>query len=54
MAGGGHFLSDVIWSALLAYGVCHILYYYVLRIPCRESLESPHRSRRARKPIGTI
>ena len=41
MAGGGHFLSDVIWSALLAYGVCHILYYYVLRIPCRESLESP-------------
>jgi hypothetical protein len=40
MAAGGHFLSDVVWSALLAYGVCHIFYYHVLRIPCRESLES--------------
>jgi membrane-associated PAP2 superfamily phosphatase len=33
MAAGAHFLSDVIWSALLAYGVAHILYYHVLRIP---------------------
>ncbi|HEY2291915.1 MAG TPA: phosphatase PAP2 family protein [Thermoanaerobaculia bacterium] len=30
MAAGGHFLSDVIWSALLALGVAHVLYYYVL------------------------
>jgi len=33
MAAGGHFLSDVIWSALLALGVAHALYHYVLRIP---------------------
>ena len=32
MAAGAHFLSDVIWSALLAYGVTHVLYYYVLRL----------------------
>ena len=30
MAAGAHFLSDVIWSALLAFGVTHLLYYYVL------------------------
>jgi hypothetical protein len=32
MAAGGHFLSDVIWSAILAYGICHILYFHVLRL----------------------
>jgi membrane-associated PAP2 superfamily phosphatase len=32
MAAGGHFLSDVIWSAILAFGVCHIIYYYVLHL----------------------
>jgi hypothetical protein len=37
MAGGGHFFSDVIWSALLAWGVAHALYYYVLRIPAYEA-----------------
>ena len=36
MAAGGHFLSDVIWSALLAWGVAHALYYYVLPIPAHE------------------
>jgi len=30
MAAGAHFLSDVIWSALLAFGVTHIVYYHVL------------------------
>jgi lipid A 4'-phosphatase len=30
MAAGAHFLSDVIWSALLAYGVAHLFYYHVL------------------------
>jgi lipid A 4'-phosphatase len=30
MAAGGHFLSDVIWSAILAYGICHVLYFHVL------------------------
>jgi lipid A 4'-phosphatase len=37
MAAGGHFLSDVIWSALLALGLAHVLYYYVLRLPVHES-----------------
>jgi membrane-associated PAP2 superfamily phosphatase len=40
MAAGGHFLSDVIWSALLALGVAHVLYYHVLRIPVHETPES--------------
>lgn len=31
MAAGAHFLSDVIWSALLAYGVTHVLHYHVLQ-----------------------
>ncbi len=39
MAAGGHFLSDVVWSALLALAVAHALYYYVLRIPLREAHE---------------
>ncbi len=36
MAAGAHFLSDVIWSALLVYAVAHVVYYYLLRIPARE------------------
>jgi membrane-associated PAP2 superfamily phosphatase len=40
MAAGGHFLSDVIWSALLALGVAHVLYYDVLRLPVHELRES--------------
>jgi hypothetical protein len=36
MATGAHFLSDAVWSALIALGIAHILYYYVLRIPARE------------------
>jgi lipid A 4'-phosphatase len=33
MAAGGHFLSDVAWSAILALGAAHVLYHHVLRIP---------------------
>jgi lipid A 4'-phosphatase len=40
MAAGGHFLSDVIWSALLALGVAHVLYYDLLRLPAHELRES--------------
>ena len=36
LAAGGHFLSDNLWSGLIALGVAHVLYYYVLRIPARE------------------
>ena len=32
MAAGAHFFSDIIWSALLAFGVLHLLYYHVLRV----------------------
>ena len=31
MAAGAHFVSDVIWSALLALGLAHVLYHHVLR-----------------------
>jgi lipid A 4'-phosphatase len=53
MAAGGHFLSDVVWSGLIALGVAHVLYYYVLRMPAREDLQETlypwiERSRRAR------
>lgn len=36
IAAGAHFLSDVLWSALLVFGVAHVVYYYMLRIPARE------------------
>ena len=36
MIAGDHFLSDVIWSAVLTYGVAWVLYWFVLRIPQRE------------------
>lgn len=37
IASGDHFLSDVIWSGVMAYGVALALYFAVLRIPQRES-----------------
>ncbi|QVL47713.1 MAG: phosphatase PAP2 family protein [Thiocapsa sp.] len=40
MAAGDHFLSDVIWSGVIAYGIAWGLYYFVLRIPRREVTES--------------
>jgi lipid A 4'-phosphatase len=40
MAAGGHFLSDVAWSALIALGMAHLLYHYVLRIPAHEAAAS--------------
>lgn len=41
MAAGAHFLSDVIWSALLAYGVTHVLYFHVLRLEPHAAPLSP-------------
>jgi membrane-associated PAP2 superfamily phosphatase len=32
MAAGAHFLSDIVWSALLAFAVSHLLYHHLLRI----------------------
>lgn len=36
MAAGGHFVSDVVWSALLALGIAHFLYHYVLQVTDRD------------------
>jgi lipid A 4'-phosphatase len=41
MAAGAHFLSDVLWSALLTYGVCHVLYYHVLRLGTADAADTP-------------
>jgi len=39
MSAGAHFLSDVLWSALIVLGVAHLLYHYVLRIPVYEAID---------------
>jgi len=36
MAAGAHFFSDIVWSALLAFGVLHILWYYLLPAPAAD------------------
>ncbi len=33
MTAGDHFLSDVIWSAVMVYGIAFVLYWVVLRLP---------------------
>jgi membrane-associated PAP2 superfamily phosphatase len=33
MAAGAHFFSDIVWSALLAFGVLHVLWYHLLPAP---------------------
>ncbi len=33
MAAGAHVFSDIVWSALLAFGVLHVLWYHVLPAP---------------------
>jgi lipid A 4'-phosphatase len=50
MAAGGHFLSDAIWSGLIALGTAHVLYYYILRIPAREDSRTPPGDLAARSP----
>lgn len=41
MVAGGHFLSDIIWAALIVFGVTHAVYHCVFRFhnPAREPLE---------------
>ena len=36
IAAGGHFLSDVLWSAVLTWFVLILLYWSIMRIPWRE------------------
>lgn len=53
MAAGAHFLSDVIWSALLTFAVAHVLYYDVLRIPRHEGRASATTPPGRRLTFGT-
>jgi membrane-associated PAP2 superfamily phosphatase len=41
MTAGGHFMSDILWSAVLAFGVSHVLYYHALRLPQHATPTSP-------------
>lgn len=57
MTAGDHFLSDVIWSAVIAYGLAFLLYYFVLRIPQREDVadrQAPTAPRPLRYPVATV
>ncbi len=36
MAAGGHFLSDIVWAAILTWSVVLLLYWPLMRIPWRE------------------
>jgi hypothetical protein len=45
MAAGGHFPSDIAWSALISLGIAHWLYWYVLKIPAHEAGELPSSTR---------
>tara|TARA_B100000686_G_scaffold355195_1_gene470890 strand:+ start:3501 stop:4298 length:798 start_codon:yes stop_codon:yes gene_type:complete len=36
IAAGGHFLSDVLWSAVLTWSTLMLLYWPIMRIPWRE------------------
>jgi lipid A 4'-phosphatase len=50
MAAGDYFLSEVIWSALLALGLAHVLYYHVLRLPAHEGASATLDEPAARLP----
>ena len=53
MAAGAHFLSDIVWSALLAFGVLHLLWYHVLPAPATDGAGIAAGSRRRRR-VGTL
>ena len=36
MAAGAHYASDVLWAGVFTFGVCWLLYYFVLNVPARE------------------
>ena len=48
MAAGAHFFSDIVWSALLAFGVLHVLWYRVL------PLEAPAVDGRGWRRVTTL
>ena len=53
MAAGAHFLSDIVWSALLAFGVVHLLDYHVLALPAADRGESAATTEPIRGQHGT-
>ncbi|NEV63899.1 phosphatase PAP2 family protein [Thiorhodococcus minor] len=55
MTAGDHFLSDVIWSAVIVYALALLLYYGVLRVPQREAAlerSPPVEPRPIRHPVA--
>jgi membrane-associated PAP2 superfamily phosphatase len=53
IAAGGHFMSDVIWSALMVWFPAWWLYYFGLRIPERED-GLLHKKSRAEEKLGVL
>lgn len=51
MAAGGHFLSDVLVSGVIVYGVGWLMYHYVVRVPERE--DKPDAQLKIKRPILT-
>jgi lipid A 4'-phosphatase len=54
MASGDHFLSDVVWSWVIAYGAAWVLYYFVLDIPRHEAAEPLPDLVQTRRPALTV
>jgi len=56
MAAGAHFLSDIVWSALLAFGVLHVLWYHVLPAPSAGAAVASGvgRWRRVNAPVAAV
>lgn len=52
MAAGGHFLSDVVWSALLALGIAHLVHHAVEWSAGRARLAVGALARAAGSPLG--
>ena len=44
LAAGAHFLSDIVWSALLAFGVLHLVDYHVLPVAAEGVPAGPDRA----------
>lgn len=51
MAAGAHFLSDMLWSGFIAFGVSWTLYYFILKIPAREDAPDGVRTLERESPL---
>jgi len=54
MAAGDHFLSDVIWSAVMVHGVALVLYAGILRLPRREQAQIAQAVQPRHSPLATL